>query len=200
LPRVGEIMRMRKSQLDLTKERIQVKIPAEHSKNGRERITFFSKEAAKFLRPILKKLNDNDTVFTKNENWENARNAEISNMSRWIKQSGLKDITTHTFRAYFITKISRHDNNFAKKLAGQKGYLLEYDRMSTEDKLKKYIELEHTLLVLDDSRTRAEIEKLQKEKSKLEDKTTRIQTLEDNLAKVSHKLEIVMQTLSSKSS
>jgi len=60
-------MRMRKNQLDFTKERIQVTIPAKHSKNGRERITFFSKEAAKFLRPILKKLDDNDTVFTKNK-------------------------------------------------------------------------------------------------------------------------------------
>jgi len=38
--RVGELMRMRKSQLDLTKERIQVKIPAEHSKNQRRSYTF----------------------------------------------------------------------------------------------------------------------------------------------------------------
>jgi len=165
--RIGEVMRMRKNQLDLTKERIHVKIPAEHSKNGKARMTFFSKEAAKFLRPILKKIGDNDTVFTKNENWENARNSEISNLSRWIKQSGLKDITSHTFRAYFITKISRHDNNFAKKLAGQNGYLLEYDRMSEEEKLAKYLEIEPELLIFDSSRKDERLKTVEAEKNKL---------------------------------
>ena len=70
--------------------------------------------------------------------------------------------------AYFITKVSRKDPNFAKKLAGQKGYLLQYDRMSEEEKLAKYLEIEPELLIFDQSRKMAEIKKLQKEKSELE--------------------------------
>jgi spore coat polysaccharide biosynthesis predicted glycosyltransferase SpsG len=81
--------------------------------------------------------------------------------------NGHHKITTHSFRAYFITKISRQDPNFAKKLAGQKGYLLQYDRMTDEEKLQKYLEIENELLIFDESKKNAEMEKLKKENSSL---------------------------------
>jgi hypothetical protein len=49
---------------------------------------------------------------------------------------GNNEINTHSFRAFGITKLSRHDANYARRLAGQKGYLDTYDRFSLDDKLK----------------------------------------------------------------
>jgi len=146
--RIGELMRLRVKQLDFSLDRIMVKIPAEHAKSGKSRITFFSKEAAKYLKPLLKNLDNNDLVFTKNENWVNARNAEIV-MIRWTKKAGLKDITTHSMRAYFITQTSRIDPNMAKKFAGQKVYLGEYDRPTFEKMLEVYLTFEPELLIFE---------------------------------------------------
>jgi len=180
--RIGELMRLRVNHLSLEGKRIIVSIPAEHNKNGRARTTFFSKEAEKHLRPILRKLDDNDLIFTKNENWEHARNAEMDNMQRWTEKAGLKNITTHSFRAYFITKISRIDPNLAKRLAGQKSYLDQYDRLSLEEKLEKYLELEPSLLIFEAKPESEEIMDLKKEMAKYKesyDEFTKLSTDEE---------------------
>jgi len=177
--RIGELMRLRKSQLNLDSKRIVVYIPAEHSKNGRARTTFFSKEAEKYLKVIIKNLDENDLIFTKNENWEYARNSEITNMRRWIKKCGLKNITTHSFRAYFITKVSRTDPNVAKRLAGQKGYLDTYDRLSLEEKLEVYLKVEPLLLIFDNSQNDPDrITKLEKKLSVMFDTIQKMRNYE----------------------
>jgi len=128
------------------------------------------------LRTILKKKKDNDLIFG-NDNVvvKNVRQYNEQILINYCKKVGLAQkyensprykISSHSFRAYFITKLSRHDENFAKKLAGQKGYLLQYDRMNDEEKLEKYLEIEDDLLIFDESKKNAEIEKLKQEKTK----------------------------------
>jgi len=170
--RIGELVRLRKKHLDFSTNRIMVKIPAEFTKLGRARTTFFSKEFEKLYLFKLKQLDDNDLIFANNEHWEYARENETQNMQEVCKRNWLKDITTHSFRAYFITKISRLDPNLAKLFAGQKGYLLQYDRLDDEEKLAKYIEFEPELLVftkkVDESKELQEIkESLEEAKTKL---------------------------------
>ena len=95
-------------------------------------------------------------------------------------------INTHSFRAYGITKLSRHDPNFAKKLAGQKGYLLKYDRMTNEEKLAIYQKFEVDLIIDDSEKQKAEIQALQEEKSELEQvngKLKELQKEKDSLGK-----------------
>ena len=95
-------------------------------------------------------------------------------------------INTHSFRAYGITKLSRHDPNFAKKLAGQKGYLLQYDRMTNEEKLAIYQKFEVDLIIDDSEKQKAEIQALQEEKSELEQvngKLKELQKEKDSLGK-----------------
>jgi len=190
--RVGELLRMRRKQLDLSTKRITVTIPAEHSKNGREGMTFFSKEAAKYLIPIIRNLDDNDLVFTKNEDWESARNTVLANMRRWTAKTGLTNITTHSFRAYFITKVSRIDPNLAKRLATQGTYLDSYDRLSKADKLEKYLEFEPHLLIEEDYRLKAE-------NSLLEQKVLEIETIKATHEKVNQifgaKLSEIMEAM-----
>ena len=156
LIRIGELVQLRKKDLIIDK-RIIVKIPPSTAKFGKARTTFFSSEAGKLLGGKIKELDDNDLIFATNKN---PRHAEINCeaiLRRALDRVGLNmryetnnryKINTHSFRAYGITKISRHDPNFAKMLAGQKGYLIrEYDRMTDKEKLDLYIKYENDLLI-----------------------------------------------------
>jgi len=180
--RLGEIVQIRKKDLVLDSKRIMVKIPAKITKTKQARTTFLSKETEKMMRHRLKKLDDDDLVWGNNPIPLNNEIAEIANLHRYLSKCGLDmkydsgqyKINTHSFRAFFITKMSRHDPNFAKKLAGQKGYLLQYDRMTDKEKLDKYLEFEKDLIIDPTERQKARITELEKDK-------VRIDKLEDTL-------------------
>lgn len=159
--RIGELVQLRKKHLVMGKKRIIVKIPSQIAKFNKARTTFLSIEAQNLLMPILRKKQDDELVFGSNDDMRKAEVNEMQTLKRTIEKVGLyqknqsngrSTITSHSFRAYFITKLSRHDSNFAKKLAGQKGYLLQYDRLSDDEKLEMYLKFEHYLLI-DDSIT-----------------------------------------------
>ena len=154
--RIGELVQLRREHLHTDTDRIMVKIPARITKKKRARTTFFSAEAAGLLMPRLGGLDGRDLIFGTNPNPVTARGAEISHLARTLARAGLDRkyetngrnvITTHSFRAFFITRVSRHDPNLARYFAGQKGYLMQYDRLSDEEKLKHYIKFEPSLLV-----------------------------------------------------
>ncbi len=156
--RRGELLQLRKIDLDTTQERIIVNVPASITKTKKSRVTFFSKEVTPLLKPILKRLNDENYVFfrgkTKPTNVSNHYQLILTKYLKRINldqkyESGRHKITTHSFRAFFITKVSRHDPNLAKYFAGQEQArdLLVYDRLTLDEKLKKYIEFESDLLI-----------------------------------------------------
>ena len=157
--RIGELVQIRKKNLVFGKKRIMVKIPSSIAKFNKARTTFFSIEAQKLLMPILRKKHEDELVFGSNDDMRKAEVNEMQTLKRTLQKVGLYQknesngrgtITSHSFRAYFITKLSRHDPNFAKKLTGQKGYLLQYDRLSDDEKLEMYLKFESDL-ILDDS-------------------------------------------------
>lgn len=63
LMRIGELVQLRKKHLIANNENIIVKIPSTIAKFKKGRTTFFSKEASKLLRPILREKKDNDLVY-----------------------------------------------------------------------------------------------------------------------------------------
>ena len=63
---------------------------------------------------------------------------------------------------------ARHDPNFAKKLAGQKGYMLQYDRMTDKEKLEKYLEFEKDLIIDPTERQKARISELEKSEKRID--------------------------------
>jgi len=110
-----------------------VKIPHGISKSKKARTTFFSSEASKRLHVILKKLDDDDKVFGTNKNLHYSEAIKETNLNHTLKKTGLDmryddtnwhKINTHSFRAWFITKVSRIDPYMTKKLSGEKGYLI----------------------------------------------------------------------------
>jgi len=68
------------------------------------------------------------------------------------QENGHGKITSHSFRAFFITKVSRFDRDLAHFLAGQKNkmYLPRYDRLTDDEKLELYLKIEPELII-DDS-------------------------------------------------
>jgi len=154
--RIGEALQLRKRDVDTSQERIKIRIQAGYSKTSTTRTTFVSKEASGFLLTKLRGLDDDDLVFGRHDNVQYAVTNEIQIFHHACNRAGLdkkyqsnarRMITLHSFRAYFITKVSRKDPNFAKRLAGQKGYLLEYDRMNDKEKLDLYLQIEPSLFV-----------------------------------------------------
>ena len=174
--RIGEMLQLRKSDIHTHMARLLVRIPAKYTKTGMARTTFFSAEAAKMVMPRLMKIDDADLVFGTGCAINSGVSIEGSYLSKLQKRIGINDkyetnrrnvITTHTFRAYFITKVSRKDPNLAKFFTGQKGYMLQYDRLTDEEKLILYIEIEPSLLVSDKARDQERIRNLENENSKV---------------------------------
>jgi integrase len=171
LMRIGEITQLRKKHLISDKQNIIVKIPATIAKLKKARTTFFSKEASRLLKPLLREINDEDLVFGVKAETSIAqvlrRILIKTGLDMKYESSGDYMINTHSFRAYGITKLSRHDPNLAKKLAGQKGYLDQYDRINDDEKLELYQKFEIDLIIDNTVKLKADNEKLKQEKSEI---------------------------------
>ena len=89
LMRIGEIVQLRKKHLIMSGENIIVKIPASITKFKKGRTTFFSKEASKMLRPILRKLNDNDLVFGSSEIVQHSKVVSQGTLRLALDKTGL---------------------------------------------------------------------------------------------------------------
>ena len=158
--RIGELVQLQKKHFVFTKSRIMVKIPSRIAKFRRARTTFVSKEAGIMLTSILKQKQDDDLVFGTCESVHVAESIKGDLLRRHLKtvgldqryeETGYRKINTHSFRAYFVTKASRSDPNIAKKLVGEKGYLLQYDRLIDDELLEAYLKFEDTLLIYNES-------------------------------------------------
>lgn len=189
--RMGEALKIRKKDLDFSLQRIMIRIKAEYTKTKEARTTFISKECEQKIRVYLDELNDNDLVFSDSENKDRMRNEQkiLGNVlerlgyNQKYSSNGFYKITSHSFRAYFFTAAARkHGENYAHKLTGHGGYLMQYDRMTDEEKLKMYIELEPELVVFDQTKNELEIERLKESVESIDDLRIEIKKLRENQA------------------
>ena len=190
--RIGEVLAVRKRDLEF-KERIHVYIKASGSKNLRGRTVILSKETQDVVETYLDDLKDNDFVFYKGTT-ENEKGRGI-NAGRSLRvclrrlgldmkyEDGSYKITTHSLRAFFFTQaVRKHGENYAHRMTGHSGYLMQYDRMNDEEKLKMYLELEPELSIYDLTKANLEIERLKMLQTK-ENKD-----LKDQLDELKHQL------------
>jgi len=176
--RIGEAMQLRKKDLQLINKNFMINVRGETTKTQKGRKCFMSFEATKLVFPRWKSLKDNELVFATNENPVHARTNEQIVFDRVRSLAFLTDrydssnrfhVSFHSFRAYFITKVSRHDHNLAKRLAGQKSYLDQYDRLDINEKLELYLKLELDLVVYDSNIKDMKIEELEQKNKDIED-------------------------------
>tara|TARA_B100001105_G_scaffold226578_1_gene196680 strand:- start:24 stop:629 length:606 start_codon:yes stop_codon:yes gene_type:complete len=189
-------MRVKKKDLDLSAQRIRVKIPP-HTKTRAGRTTFFTKEVKKKIEKRLEKLNPDDYVFCKEspvsgaDNFRNAFRRLLSRLEldeRYQSNNFFK-ISAHSFRAYFFTKAARkHGDNYAHRMTGHGGYLMQYDRMTEEEKMDMYIELEPNLVVYEQTKNKLKIERLEEENSSISQLREEVRTLREQQAKQDKKI------------
>ena len=198
--RIGETLGLKKRDFDFSQERTCIIIPAKITKKNTERQTYISKEAKHYLLPIIKRMNQDDLVFSTNKDIRKSVNNEVLNFWHLRKKteldtkyenSTIHKITLHSFRAFFETQASNtHGLEYAHAFIGHSGYLEQYYRLSDEDRLEKYIELEPKITIEEDFRNQIKINKQNKNISELEENTEKIgehentiQTLQTNLKK-----------------
>ena len=190
--RIGEVLQVRKRDL-VFKDRIQIYIGASDTKTSRGRTVFLSKECQEVIETYLDDLEDDDFVFyngisedPKVYSANTARSLRLCLEALGLNMkyaSGKYKITTHSFRSFFFTQaVRKHGENYAHRLTGHSGYLMQYDRMNDDEKLKMYQELEPSLSVYATTRADLEIERLKILQSK-ENKD-----LKDELEQLKHQL------------
>ncbi len=181
--RIGEIVQIRKKDIIMDYERPVIHIPARITKTKQGRTTFISKEASKFILPKINTISNDDLVWGINQDKDTASHAEEKTFREYLKKigfiekydSGRLKISLHSFRAFFFTKAARcHDENYAHMMTGHGGYLMQYDRLTDEEKLDMYLELESDLLIYDQTKNEEKIRKLKDANIKLSDQAEEI--------------------------
>lgn len=84
--RDGEMMQIRKKDLNLSQERIIIHLPAKITKRKRARSVILSKEAGGWIRNKIKMISNEDLVWTKNKDWISARNNLITQFGKSRKR------------------------------------------------------------------------------------------------------------------
>jgi len=184
--RPGEILQVRKKDIETTGKRIKIRIEAENVKTKAGRSVYLTKEAGRNLIARLKKLDSDDLVWGTNQNPHYSLKNESSLFNKYTERAGFTEkyhsskfrkITLYSFRSYFFGRAADvHREGYANRMIGHKGYLPQYDRMSEAKKLDWFLKLESDLLIEDEQRLKSEKEKVEMEKSEL-------QSLKEEMAK-----------------
>ena len=194
--RIGEALSLKKKDLDLTGIRIKVNVPA-NTKTRTGRVTYLSLETEKILRPHLETISQDDFVFATKHNKDNSSSvrtllARLVDKLRLVdkyQSNNIRKITTHSFRAYFFTKAARkHGENYAHKLVGHGGYLMQYDRMTEDEKLQMYLELEPDLAVFEQTKNELEINRLRDKVDEIDSLRVEVRKLKEQQAKSDKKI------------
>ena len=73
-------------------------------------------------------------------------------------------------------------------MTGHGGYLMQYDRMTEEEKMNMYIELEPDLVVYEQTKNKLKIEQLEEENSSISQLREEVRTLKEQQAKQDKKI------------
>ena len=186
-----EILGLRKKDFFWTGTKFRAHIPAYLTKKKISRTIFFSLECNSYLNTLLKKHEDDQTIFTKNPILKNARTSEDSilhkrliklGMDYKFETTGYFKINLYCFRGYFFTKAIRVFNeDIAHSMIGHGAYLQQYQRRNDLEKEELYDELESELLIYDQNKNTNKIRRLEEANTKLTIQYDQIQKQETRI-------------------
>ena len=136
--RVGEATQLVKSDIDTSKNPIEIKIRAETTKTKQSRTTFVTSETTHISVNRLRQINDNDSIFLTNSDPIKAVRNETLMFKYYRKKSGLSEKHSHNgrykknihlFRVFVCTQVVEiRDEEFAHGYIGHTKYLPMYIR------------------------------------------------------------------------
>jgi len=200
--RISEALLMKKKDLNFEYDRVMITIPAINSKNKEERITFISKEAQKICQPLFDSKSDDELIFgtgcaihddvTNHDRYFATTRRKLGLTDKYL--SGTSKITPHSFRAFFISKIIKQNENLGHYLAGHSVYMKQYERFEVEELIEAYIKSEPELTILDLTRKDDEIKNLKNNNLRYSELNIRCKMLEDIIKKLPVSNQIKEQT------
>ena len=126
-----------------------------------------------YLDKIMKRKLPDDFIFEHNQNDIKTATINEGNLfSRVRKRAGLDEyyteskhhkVTTHSFRAFFISQFEKTSSGFGHSLSGHSKYMKQYERFTLEEKIEVYLKTEHLLLVWSKSEQEVDNSKVERE-------------------------------------
>ena len=157
-----------------------ITIPAEATKLKVEREAFVSREVYPYLAKMLREKDDNDLIWTGQNDADFAVITAGSTFRDLCDRIGLtqryesvdrRKLNLYCFRGFFYAKASRkHGDEYAHKMIGHLGYLPVYDRKTIDERIEMYKEFESELIT-------DQTQKLKIENNQLQEKTNEIQSI-----------------------
>lgn len=192
--RVGELIRLKVSKIDMKKEPWMIEVMAENAKMREERRTFISHEAMAALKLILNDSKPNDLVFdfgtedyvkilNNIESWFSDLRQRLGIKERY--SNGFHHVRIHAFRNFFISQTEKIHEGFGHALAGHGRYMDEYENYTDDELREFYLKVEAALTVDGENREKAKnatltnelqkVNNLQALAIKLQDKIRRLE-------------------------
>ena len=159
--RLGEMTQLRKNDVDLEKNPIEIKIQARYTKTKKARIVYLTRETAPMVRRLLNKKQDDDLVFGSNEDVDIAKAAEKTLFAYYRNQlskdypefgeiyqsNGRHKKTIHSIRSFTATQCANAiDETWGHGYVGHKKYLGQYIR-NQEKQAEMFLRSENYLMV-----------------------------------------------------
>lgn len=155
--RVGEATQLVKSDIDVTKNPIEIHLRPETTKTNQARIVYVSSETSHMLKNRLNQISNNDSVFATNPDPIKAVRNETLMFRYYRKKAGLDEKYSHngrhkknihSFRAFACTQVAEiHGEEFAHGYIGHAKYLPMYIRRGKENLAKMFKACEAKLML-----------------------------------------------------
>jgi len=159
--RVGELVQIRKSDIDITKNPVEIRIQARYTKTRRARITFVTRETAPMLIRLLKRKQENELVFGTNEDPYVAKGTEKAEFNYYRDQltkeypefgeryqsNNRHKKTIHSIRSFTSTQCAEAiDESWGHSIIGHSKYLGQYIRNQNK-RAEMYMRSENYLMI-----------------------------------------------------
>ena len=207
--RILEAMRIKRKFIDITTNPISVNLPKSILKNKKmKRTAYLTKETESKIIQLIKNLDDEDLVFTDNQNDIMARDNEEAVWRRLVIRNGFTEKyqnghlkkNLHSIGSFCITalKEATKDPDYAHGYGGHTRYLQQYIRLTDERKIELFKQAEPYLTLAET----VPIETDQcKELKEIKEKLNEFKALNDVIENLSQpKLEALLKNETSISS
>ena len=159
--RIGELVQLRKSDVDLSQKRTTIKIQAKYAKTRKARTVFLTRETEPMFRRLLNHKKDDELLFGTSEDKYTAKGSEKA-LFAYYRNELAKDFpefeeryqsnnrhkkTVHSIRSFTATQCTKAiDETWGHGYIGHKKYLGQYIR-DKDDYLEKFLRSEGYLMI-----------------------------------------------------
>ena len=212
--RIGELVQIRKKDIDTTKHPIEIKIQARYTKTKKSRTVFVTRETTPMLLRLLNKKNEDDLVFGTNENPYIATATEKTNFANYrnklandypefgeiYQSNGRHKKTIHSIRSFRASQCTEAiDESWGHEYIGHKKYLGQYIR-NQDKQVEKFLRSENYLMVYEHVEiveSDHRVEKLEQENQDIKKAMSELSKIYESLAlfkeeKIKQEIEIEM--------